>query len=188
MLLPPQTCPQISAKISGLELRVWLLLLDKWPDSSMPCFWLGDELDDIWNSKNFDITSCKCIDFYFYFLNLFQSILSHHSKDLKQQTSVTVHTGGILLGRQQKVHTQDMRASGPRRSGLNTAWVPFLYFLFPPLEPGSVLYRIGSVLYKIGLVSTIYQEGGMFGCVFSHPSFPFQSLDFLPLSLFLGFF
>lgn len=101
----------------------------------MPCFWLGDELDDIWDSKNFDITSCKCIDFYFYFLSLLQSILSHHSKDLKQQASVTAHTGRILLGRQQKVHTQDMRASGPCRSGLNPAWVPFLYFLFPSLEP-----------------------------------------------------
>ena len=28
-----------------------------------------------------------------------------------------------------------MRASGPCRSGLNPAWVPFLYFLFPPPEP-----------------------------------------------------
>lgn len=148
----------------------------------MPCFWLGDELDDIWDSKNFGITSCKCIDFYFYFLSLFQSILSHHSKDLKQQTSVTAHIGRILLGRQQKVHTQDMRASRPCRSGFNPAWVPFLYFLFPPLEP------VGSALCKIGLVSATYQEGGMFGCVFSHPRFLFQSLDFLPLSLFLGFF
>ena len=48
---------------------------------------------------------------------------------------LVVQTGRILLGRQQKVHTQDMRASGPCRSGLNPAWVPFLYFLFPSLEP-----------------------------------------------------
>lgn len=132
------------------------------------------------------------LEFWYYFLQMHrflflfskstQSILSHHSKYLKQQASVTAHTGRILLGRQQKVHTQDMRASGPCRSGLNPAWVPFLYFCSPPWSP------IGSVLYKIGLVPTTYPGRGMFGCIFPHPRFPFQSLDFLPLSLFLAFF
>ena len=66
-------------------------------------------------------------------------VLSRHSKDLKQRTSVTARLQlRVLLGKQRKVHPQGVRAGRPQRRGLNPSWLPlFIRLPPPPLEPAQ---------------------------------------------------
>ena len=63
---------------------------------------------------------------------MFMCGVSHHSKDLKQQTSVTAWLQlRVLFSKQRIVHLQSVRVGRPQRRGLNP-WLPPFIHLFPP--------------------------------------------------------
>ena len=52
-------------------------------------------------------------------------VLSHHCKDLKQQTSVTTRLQlRVLFHKQSKVHPCGVRAGRPQRRDPNLSWLP----------------------------------------------------------------
>ena len=64
--------------------------------------------------------------------NVIYSVLSHHSKDLKQQTNVTAWLQlRVLFSKQRIVHLQGVRVGQPQRRGLNPWLPPFIHFSPP---------------------------------------------------------
>ena len=88
-------------------------------------------------------------------------LLSHYSKDSKQQTgnsSVTAQADrSLLLNRQGIVYSQNGAVGWSQRSGCNTCWLSlFVYSLFPPLSSTLCKMQICVCLRPI-------REGGVSG-------------------------
>ena len=101
------------------------------------------------------------------------SVLSHHSKDLKQWTSVTAWLQLSFIHKQRRVHPRGMRAGWPNRWGLSQFWLPLsVRFVSSPLS--------------LPYTNFASQEGGVFVSPevltlvhgFSFVSFFFLSLSF----------
>ena len=69
-------------------------------------------------------------------------VLSHHSKNLKWRTSVTVGYSSVLFSKQRTVHPRGMRMSQPQRKGLNLSWLPSFLSLSPPPAPWAYTMQI----------------------------------------------
>ena len=82
---------------------------------------------------------------------MFMCGVSHHSKDLKQQTSVTAWLQlRVLFSKQRIVHLQSVRVGRPQRRGLNPSCHPlFIHFVStphprcPPSNPEPALCKLG---------------------------------------------
>ena len=86
---------------------------------------------------------------------IISSVLSHHSKNLKRQTSVSAQLqlslngkpvlqlgySSVLFGKQRKIYPRAVRADQPqRREGLNFGSSFYMFFLLPP-EPALCKLR-----------------------------------------------
>ena len=69
-------------------------------------------------------------------------VLSHHSKNLKWRTSVTVGYSSVLFSKQRIVHPRGMRMSQHQRKGLNLSWLPSFISLSPPPAPWAYTMQI----------------------------------------------
>ena len=91
------------------------------------------------------------------------SVLSHHGKNLKWCTSVTVGYSSVLFSKQRIVHPRDMTVSQPQRKGLNLSWLPPFISLSSPPCPLSLSYA--------------NWDGQKVACLF-HLKFSLWSMDF----------
>ena len=69
------------------------------------------------------------------------SVLSHHSKNLKWRTSVTVGYSSVLFSKQRIVHPRGMRWANPK--GKASICLGFLVLYICSLLPEPALYKLG---------------------------------------------